>query len=286
MNSSRVFSCLLLPALVLLAACEGKVSVDMTVASPADATLRQVVVGLAGVEFSLDDGSTAAIVFADPEQVDLLEFDDGNLLTLFTDEGLEAGVYTGARLLFDTDTQSHYVIDGNGVDADLAIANGDYAPFDFTVEDDETSREEVTLTLDLRQSLSLETDDTYRLRPYLRSVSPDVASILEGDVDINCPSGASLATGGAVYLFEGRDVVPDDRDGFSVEPYATAPLNRAAVTGDFSYGILDLPPGNYTVTATCQGDREDPTTNDDMTFRGTRNVELGEDETVTVNVRD
>jgi hypothetical protein len=272
---------------LLLAACQGEISVDLTAEPLADVNVTLVVVGLSGVEFRKDDGSTETLEFRDPESVDLVEFQDGDLLTLFTEEELPEGVYTGLRLLFDSDTDLHYVVDDTAEELPLNLVEGEYAAMDFTVEEDETSRESLTLTLDLRQSLSFDDDnDEYYLLPVLRSVPAEEASTLAGTVDVNCPSGTSLLEGGAVYLFQGEDIIPDDRDGIGTEPYATASLEADLVSGEFTYAILDLPEGDYTLAATCRGNEEDPTVNDSLEFAGMTNAQLDAEEALNVDIND
>lgn len=281
-NSRR----LVLAALVLLAGCQGEISVDLTTEPAADASVLQVIVGLKGVEFRKEDGGTETLEFRNTESIDLIEFQNGDLITLFTDEELPEGVYTGIRLLFDEDEDLHYVVDEDG-EFPLNLVAGDYASMDFTVEEDETSRESLTLTLDIRQSLSFDSNaEEYSLQPVLRSVPVDEASIIAGSVDVDCPSGTSLLEGGAVYLFQGKDIVPDDRDGLGIEPYSTVTLDANLVTGAFTYAILDLPAGDYTLAATCRGNEEDPTVDDSLGFLAAISVTLKSEETLTVNLSD
>lgn len=276
----------MLTAAALLAGCQGEISVDLTTEPAGKADVIQIIVGLKGAEFRKESGDTEAIEFRDTESVDLIELQNGDLITLFTDEELPEGVYIGVRLLFDEDEDLHYVVDDEG-EFPLNLVAGDYAAMDFTVEEDETSRESLTLTLDLRQSLSFDDNaEEYTLKPVLRSVPADEAGVIAGSVDIDCPSGTSLLEGGAVYLFEGEGILPDDRDGIGTEPYATVALDANPVTGEFTYAILDLPAGDYTLAATCRGDEEDPTVNDTLEFAALTNAQLDAEESLTVNLAD
>jgi Domain of unknown function (DUF4382) len=277
-----------LPGLVLialgLAGCQGQVSVDLTTEKPADPAVRQVVADLAGLQFEKSDGSTESLEFETSESVNFNGF-QGSLLTLFTDEPLPTGTYTGVRLLFDTDTSGRFVTDSLARSYDLLLATGDYADFDFVVEKDKSSRRELTLTLDLRQSLSLDSaTGVFTLTPVLRSVDATKAGTIAGTVAVTCDAGTSLAQGGAVYLFRGLDVVPDDRGGAGDQPYATGALTFSTVTQAFSYRLLDLPAGDYTLAATCDGTLEKPTTNDALVFRGTVNVKAVANDVVSVDL--
>lgn len=277
----------LLAALGGLAGCQGEISVDLTAEPSGDVGIVRVIVGLKGAEFRKEDGTTETLEFRDAESIDLVELQNGDLITLFTDEELPEGVYKGIRLLFDTDPDLHFVVDDNGDRFVLNPVQGNYAAMDFTVEEDETSREALTLTLDIRQSLSYDDgSEEFTLQPVLRSVPTDEASVIAGAAAVNCPSGTSLLEGGAVYLFQGEDVVPDDRDGIGTEPYSTVSLDANLLTGEFSYTLLDLPAGDYTLAVTCRGDEEDPTVNDSLEFAAMTSVQLVEEETLTVDLND
>lgn len=266
-------------ALLLLAGCEGKVTADLATDVPADRTLQQVNVNVAGLEFRKDDGSVESLTFRNSERVDLLtyliSFDD-RPLRLFTNEELPEGNYTGVRLAFDTDPdEDPEVVEADGSRVPLLLAEGDYADFNFKVDDNESSSESVTLTLDLRQSLTFDEDnDEYTLQPYLRSVPSDDSGEINGSVSVTCPTGHSLTDGGAVYAFKGRDVEPDDRDGIGIEPFATAEAYSTQTSGQFFYVLRYLPEGDYTLAVTCRGDEESLLTDDDLAFRAVTNVSL------------
>jgi hypothetical protein len=89
-----------------------------------------------------------------------------------------------------------------------------------------------------------------------------------------CPAGTTLETGGAVYLFEGSDVTPDDLDGVDAEPYATTRVVPSGTPDAFDYTLRFLPPGDYTLALTCQGDADILDQSDDLTFVDTQNVRL------------
>jgi hypothetical protein len=136
----------------------------------------------------------------------------------------------------------------------------------------------------LRQSLIFnDDDDEYTLQPYLRSIEDGTSGEITGFVDITCPTGSTVADGGAVYLFTGQDVEPDDRDGVGVEPFATTDVFQTT-DGRRAYGLRFLPEGDYTIAVTCEGDLESPDTNEDeMDFQMTDNVQVDEDQTVRVD---
>ena len=272
----------ILIAALLLAGCEGRVTADLVADAPADPDIQQVNATLAGLEFRRSDGGTESLSFRNGQPVNLYDLLDGNAMRLFTDEELPEGNYNGVRLVFDGDPRDDpIVVSGDGSVFPLTIEQGDYVGVNIQVDENESSKDAFTLTLDLRQSLIFDDNaDEYTLRPYLRSVDSDRFGVLIGTVDITCPSGSSLAQGGAVYLFSGRNIEPDDRDGVGVEPYATTDVYDTT-NGQSAYAFRFLPEGDYTIAITCDGDQDSPDTDDsdDMSFALTDNVKVDRDDT-------
>jgi hypothetical protein len=271
-------------ASLFMASCEGTITTDLTTEAPADPTLQQVVAPFSGVEFQRSDGGTELFSFDEAERIDLLTFIDGTPVRLLTDETLPEGTYNGVRLVFDTeDTNSAYVIDGLGAQRELTVSSSDYAPMDFTVEEEESASDEITLTLDLRMSLSVNEQNQYTLEPKLRSIRTEEAGELEGIVNAGCLSeDATTQTQAAVYLFEGDNVTPDDLDGQGAEPYATASV---VLDGNgFNYVLRFIDPGTYTVALACDASEEDPATDEDIDFRATATVDINEAETTRQDI--
>lgn len=269
--------------LALLAGCEGEVTMDLGTELPADPNITQVVVDIRGLEFTKSSGGADTLEFTGSEQVDLIDLaDDNGLLRLFTNEQLSEGTYTGVRLLFDEDrADDAFVGTSAGTQFALNLADGDTASLSFEIEDNESNSESFTLLLDLRQSLSFDEDAReYTLTPRLRAVDSSEMSRIEGNVSVSCPAGTTLERG-AVYLFQNRDVTPDDIDGAGVEPFATAPIFTSTVGQGFFYSLRYLPAGNYTMAVTCEGNDDEPLTDEDLRFRNAVNVELDDRETIT-----
>jgi hypothetical protein len=269
--------------LALLAGCEGEVTMDLATELPADPNITQVVAGVRGLEFTKSNGGTETLEFSDAEQLDLIDYaDDNGVLRLFTSETLSEGNYTGVRLLFDEDTiDDAFVSTSAGTQFPLTVTQGDYASLSFNVEDNENNSDAFTLLLDLRQSLSFDDDsDEYTLTPVMRAVDTSEMSRIEGNVSVSCPAGDTLERG-AVYLYQGQDVTPDDIDGAGVEPFATAPIFTSTTGGGFFYALRYLPADDYTLAVTCIGNDEEPSTDEDLEFRNVINVQLDDSETIT-----
>ena len=205
-------------------------------------------------------------------------------MRLFTNEELPAGTYTGIRLLFDQDQDASSVTTGDQ-EFPLLLADGAFAAVDFTVEDQEGSSETLTLALDLRQSLVFDdVDEEYTLTPQLRAVRTGDAAQIEGNVSVVCPLGTSLTEGGAVYLFPGADVVPDDLDAAGVEPLATTGVVLDSITSLFRYSARFLPPGDYTLALTCRGNEDVLGGDDDLEFVNIQDVQVDAGELLQRNL--
>jgi|FrelakmetLWP11LW_1041352.scaffolds.fasta_scaffold18042_1 hypothetical protein len=259
---------------LLLGGCDAAwITVDLGTDPPADPEISAVRANLLGLEFRKGDSTTTTLEFTDGEIVDLLDLRDADPLRLFTNEELPVGTYTGVRLLFDADQEQSKVTTSGG-DSRMRLAAGAFAAVSFTVEDEKESREDFTLVLDLRQSLRFDEDtDRYTLTPALRSVRTEDAARIEGNVAVVCPAGTVLPDRGAIYLYSGRNVQPDDLDGADAEPFATTGVTDSG-TAAFQYALRFLPAGNYTLAFTCRGDEEVPGSSENLDFRNVENVAI------------
>lgn len=269
---------------LLLAGCEGVFTADFGTETPADPDIAAVRTSLRGLEFERSGGATTKLEFRDGEPVDLMDLADGAPLRLFTDEPLPTGDYTGVRLLFERDAEVT-VVDAAGEETAGELATGAFAEVDFTVQEDERSHEALTLVLDLRRSLVLDdASDEYTLTPALRSVPTGEAATIVGSVSFSCPTGTNVTQGGAVYVFKGHDVEPDDLGGAGDEPFATARITSEAGSARPVYAVRFLPPGDYSVAATCRGDEDTPGDDDDLDFRQAVDVVLDSSESARVDL--
>ena len=265
---------------VVLAGCEGTFTGDVAADAPADPALETVHADLLGLEFRRAGGGTRTLEFTAPERVEWLALAEGAPLRLFTDEPLAEATYSGVRLLFADDPDG-VVVDESGAEFALSVEDGDYAELDFTIAEDERDSHAWVLTLDLRRSLVfVDANEGYTLTPALRAVRRDRAAAVAGRVEFDCPGGEALERVGAVYLFEGAAVTPDDLDGDGVEPVATARVRIEDAGSDPVFAIRNVEPGDYTLALTCQGDEDVPGTDDALTFSRVRSARLVAGETV------
>ncbi len=256
-----------------LGGCNGSVSMSLSAAAPADPQIVGINVDVLGVEFQRTDGGTEKLEFTRSEPADLITLLEDNSFTLFTNERLPDGTYTGVRLLLE-DNDDGTVVRINGNEFPLRLVAGIHAPVNFTVEEDESSSRSLLLTLDLRKSLSFDdANDEYTLTPTLRVADAEDAGQITGSVATACPFGTSLEEGGAVYLFEGEAIEPDDIDGVDPEPYATTAVLSNFGTS-FSYALRSLPPGDYTMSLTCNGNDDTPASSENVRFQRTVNVSV------------
>jgi len=269
---------------VLLAGCEGRFSADLATDPPADPQINQLQVSLLGLELRRSDGATATLKFSAGEPVDLLDLTQGDPMRLFTGEELPAGQYTGVRLLFDEGMDAT-VVSTNGDVFPVLLSDGAFAQVDFTVEDDESSSELLTIMLDLRQSLRFDdVDDEYALTPLLRTVRTGDAALVQGAVSTTCPAGTTLILGGAVYAFAGADVTADDLDGATPEPYATTGVVLNSDSGQFSYALRFLRAGDYTLALTCRGNEDELGADDQLEFGDGVNLTIQADDVLQRNL--
>ncbi len=248
----------------------------------------KVVVRFNGVEIKPMGGSARTFTFAAPRDIDLLNLQAGTVAPLIVNEQVLAGQYEWARLLvsaeFDNVMDSYIEIRGaqfelrvpSGSESGLKLVSG------FTVPQGGAGN--YTIDFDLRKSVvDPGGQPGYFLKPVLRLVDNTQVGTLTGRIDpalvaTQC-DGAEL---GAVYVFNGADVVPDDVDGNGVEPVASG-LVVQEQDGDFVYRIAFLLAGNYTIAYTCDAVSDLPETDEALDFFGSRNVSITAGMTTTAD---
>lgn len=278
-----------LTAVLLLAACEGSVTVDLSVAG-AD-VFDRARLPVDGVEFRFGSGDTKLIRFDDPRDLNLLNLRDGEVAVLLSGEEIPERDYDGVRLLLDTDDVADDAAfersDGTSAPVTLSGVTS-YADIDLEVVEDEDVT--VLLVLELPFSVSrVRAGGDQLLTPVLRAVSVDDAASISGTVDPDAveAEGCNADDGGrAVYVFRGR---PDTLRDYSTtlassnRPLAGAKVQRSG--DDYRYTVEGLAEGTYTVAFTCDADLDDPLSEDGLLFTRRADIEIdnGEDATLSVD---
>ena len=256
--------------------------------SPVDAA-EKVVVRFNGIEIKPADGDAISFDFSSPRDIDLLALQGGNAAPLISGESVPAGNYNWVRLkvsaVQDNIFDSYIQIDG--VQYELRIPSGNETGLKlvsgFTVA--QGGNANYTIDFDLRKSVVAPPGQApvMMLKPALRLVNNIEVGTMTGVVDSSliaaeCEGEAT----GAVYVYSGSDVSPDDLDGDAGDP-----LTSGAVTldegGTYRYTIAFLAAGNYTASYSCDTDADDPESDDSLVFVGTQNASITAGATTTVS---
>lgn len=291
-----------LSSMILLAACGGGGGGGSSAPTPPPASkgsfklwvgdapvdqAEKVVVEFSGVELMPASGTPLIFNFSPVKSLDLLSLQGGNVALLLNEAELPAGQYSQIRLMvnaeFDNKLDSYIQIAGaqhelrvpSGSETGLKLVQGVTVPAggaaDFTVD------------FDLRKSIVKPNGQPgYFLKPTLRLVDNSQVGKLAGSLDaalIAAQCGGSDL--GAVYVFSGADVTPDDVDGTAPEPIASGQVSLS--NNVYSYSVAFLAAGAYTVSYTCGAANDVPDVNDLLPFTGTRNVTITANATTTVN---
>lgn len=274
-------------ALFALAGCEGAVSFDISATPPED--VESAILRIQTLRLTREDGTTQDIDLDDLE-IDAVDLGRGRTRALISSEELTTGSYTRATLLLEaeSDTLDSYLIFNDGTEVSLTLNAGSSlaAAADFSVkEDDDTS---MTLHLDLRSSLLLDSSNAGDriIYPRMRLLDDSETGSISGNVDdallsdSGCDSDNDPSLGRVMYIFSGADIIPEEIDGSLPDPVTTALVSRDTVNAD--YVAAFLPAGDYTVALTCNAELDDPLRFDGITFvaSDTANVSAGQSTTL------
>lgn len=263
-----------LPALCLLtlsaAACTGSVNLDVTDA-PVDQA-QNVVVQFSGAVFQPTGASAVNVTFDPPLSIDLLALKNGNTSSLVSGRKLPDGNYDSVALTVNAvgDASDSYVIlTGSTTKIPLALSSSNTGGLTitggFSVSKSETQN--YVIDFDLRKSIhgALSGATSYQLIPVLRLVNKDTSGSITGTV-----TNAS-ATGCAVYVYQGSNATPGD-EGSTTPPYTSALIQKDSTTSTYTYTVAFLPPGNYTVSPTCDAAKDSVDVASDITLTQKNNV--------------
>lgn len=274
----------------LLAACEPAFDVDVAADPPAETLLLadqavRVTLPLKGVVLRKADASTRSIS-RDAVPVDLLRFDGETVFSLLSSEKVDGDYQAVSLDIDDSDFDAELETQSGGIFPTDLPDSLPYTPLEFSIDKDSNDRVSLTLALDLRLSLDLNPDtDRYRLDPVLRAVRSGDGASVSGLVASALLPALDCDVGAAVYAYAGDDVEPDERDGAAAEPYATAPVLHDSGDSQGRYTLRNLPAGLYTLSLTCDGEREDGLDAADplMEFGDGLNIELDDGESLSLD---
>jgi len=242
---------------------------------------QEVWIQFTGVTIQPSSGDSIDFTFDNVKNINLLSL-QGTLSTdLINHEVIPPGSYDWIRLQVNASNDSvndSYIRLDDGSVHELWIPSGSQTGLKINTGFELIETEELNLMIDfdLRKSVVLSAGE-YKLRPTLRMVNLDDTNSISGSIDLslltagNC-SDADPATGNAVYLFEGSNVVADDMDNQNPEPVTSARVELSSSSGDYEYIIGFVSAGDYTLAFTCQADLDDPGTNDSIVFSLSENV--------------
>ena len=260
---------------------DGTFSLGVTDA-PVD-SVQEVNVNFTGVTIKPADGEPREITLDEPVSKNLLNFQRGNAFSLVDNVEVQAGEYNWVKLEVDSSdiSKMNVLTDGGGTFA-LNVPSGELKLVSgFSVPQGGAGN--FTIDVELRKALiNPANGDDFKLRPALRLVDNTEVGNIEGTlggtfVENQC---GSQEFKGAVYIYEGADITPFDLNSKAEqEPLMVAPAEVPEDSSERSYGAGFLAEGTYTISYTCSVD--DPDAADDLSFAGTRNVEVVADETKT-----
>jgi hypothetical protein len=225
-----------------------------------------VVITVTGFEI-IDESSIYdyEIPLRPPLQVDLLAQADGRSVVLVDRLQWVSDRYDGLRLMIradsngeyawiDTPTGRHALYMPDGYGGRLRMKQELHIPA--------SGEADYTIDFDLRQSIlpPAVPGAPYLLDPVLRLVNTFEAGMIRGVV--------AAATAGApgcvpvVYAFAGSSITPDDIDRIAPEPPTEGTARLDPASGEYRYVLAHMPPGQYTIALTCQGDLDVPNRNE------------------------
>ena len=248
----------------------------------------EVVVQFDGIEFMPESGSAAQdpiiIMFDAPMRINLLELQGDKSTTLLTDEILPTGLYSWVNLKITAvkdGIMDSYIKLNDGTVYELDMPSGSEIGLTIVggLEIIANTLSAKTIDFDLRKSIIATIPGEFEVKPVLNLVSDDKSGSITGIINpsvltsTNC-SDSDPTTGNAVYLYEGRNIQPDDIDGIDTEPFASTLVTLNRATGEYEYSFGFVPFGNYTAVFTCEADLDDPTADDSIDFSKTKNVNI------------
>lgn len=269
----------------------------------------KVVIEFTGVQLQPSGGGNPiSFTFASPQQIDLLQEQNGNAASLLNGVSVPAGQYDWIRLMLNVGAQNvaaNSYIQINGTQYPIIIPSGSQTGLKLVQGFTMTANQVANFTIDfvLQQAVTAPNGQmvnglqAYLLRPALRLINNVQAGTIAGTVQLstlqNLSSSCFDSTGAVtahVYIFSGSnatltDIQIDPNTGLPpanhVNPVVTPAVSASA--GQYSYSQPLLLAGPYTVALACGSD--DPSTADTLAFTPTAGTAatVSANTTTTVN---
>lgn len=253
---------------------------------------ERIVISVSGYVLKSKSGGTIKVDYGSPREIDLLN--GGNLADEIFDGPLAEGKYRSLRLNVDAEKNvidSYIEIDG--VKHSLWIPGAKRSGLKivkrFRVS--ESGIPDLSFRFNAKKSVHKAKGDNYILKPTIKltkryrdghvavdSDDEDVPVVTTGSIygtipmSVMQPRGVSCDTITAIYLFEGYSIVPDDIDGNDPNPVALGNVAYDTALLSYAYNMTSVEEGDYTVTFTCQAQRDDASTDDLLRFSVGGNV--------------
>jgi len=260
-------------------ALPGALTISITDAAVDSA--KEVWVQFSGASIKPTDGDAIQFTFDAVQNINLLDLQGTLFSYLIKDNAIPAGHYDWVRLNVnasnDNVTDSYIVLDDGSVH-ELWIPSGSETGLKINTGFEIAANEKLNLMIDfdLRKSVVV-SNGSYTLRPTLRMMpvsetgtitgTIDSALLIEGQCSDNVP-----ATGNAVYLYAGKDIVPVDIRNGGSGPLTSAGVYLNASSGNYEYTIGYVLVGEYTLAFTCQADLDVADVKDSLIFSFSENI--------------
>lgn len=265
----------------------GRIDVDLAGGIP-QGNIREAWLEFSGLTVERTDGKRIQHGFDEPQRIDLARLGPGNATGLLEDMELPAGRYEAIHLHLNTrGKEDTYLVLADDSMRELVVPSEDREHLRVETPFEVPSGGEVKRTIDfhLHEPLGEEgpTNNTYALRPILRSVTTETASHIEAIAErdlIARHCKQPHRSGLALYVFEGEGVTPDDIGGSGPNPVSVSAGRAESDDHPFEFHAAYLEPGDYTIALTCNAGGDRAETDDQFAFFATTGVRAGSGDTV------
>jgi hypothetical protein len=277
---------------LLLGGCKSSFDIDfVTGPAPENST---VTVRVEGVDLERIDGDVEEVRRNSTGEFTSRAGVPDDVQELVTDADIKNGEYARVRLRLDDDAGT-VRIEGDPDEpidpSDTADTREAEVAFDF--EDDDSNDQRIVVALDLVLSLSQDEDTgDFTLDPVIRAMDSEDAGTISGTIPASRFDDAACDDDTAqlrVYAFVGTGVEPDERDGTGAEPIAVADIVRTSNTSAGTFQFRFMPPDDYTLAFTCEGEFEngiEPADDEVIDFSEGEDIRLDPGEDLRVDFDD